>query len=849
LGPYVVIAGLGEGGMGEVYHAHDERLGRDVAIKVLPAAFASDPDRLRRIEREARAVGQLNHPNVLAIYDIGTHQGSPFLVTELLKGETLRTHLQNGPLGPRKAVDWAIQIAQGLAAAHQRGIVHRDLKPGNLFVTRDHLVKILDFGLAKVLEPESSQSDDKTLSTLTESGAVLGTTAYMSPEQARGDRADQRSDLFAFGAVLYEMLSGQRPFQGTSPVETLHAVLTLEPTPLAALKKDIAPALDEIVRHCLEKAPEERFQSARDLVFDLKRVSGTAIPTPIVGGRWSARRKRLMILMPLLAVFASGPICYVSGRQAGRLPPPDFHRLTYRRGYLSAARFAPEGHSLVYGACWDGGPLRLYSMRPESPESTPLSLPDAQLLSISSNGEMAILLRAVNDPGGFWRGTLARVALAGGAPREILDDVAFADWSPRGGDLALVYLVGGKYRLEYPVGNVLYETAGLIREVRFSPKGNLLAFFDAPTVSDRRASVAVVDLSGKKQDLTGSWPDVAGLAWSPDGREIWFGATESGMGHDLHAVSMAHKHRLVMRMAGGMTLHDVSRSGRVLVTRENYREVIAGLGPGQTQEHDLSWLDWSGAADLSPDGRTLLFSESGEGAGPNYAVCLRGTDGSSVVRLGDGLATSLSPDGKWALSVVAQPRPGIVLLPTGAGAPRRLEAEPVREFVWATWLPDGQKILFGGSEPGHAMRCYIQDLSGGKPSPIGPEGASLYTPCSPLSPDGRWLVLRGPDQKPALTMLQGGEELRPIPGLGVHDWPTRWADNHTLFVQHGGGVPLKVGRVDVASGSEELFREFAPGDLAGVTDIGNVVLSRNLSAYVYGYLRLLHDLYVVDGLR
>ncbi len=848
LGPYVVTAPLGAGGMGEVYRARDERLGRDVAIKVLPAALTADPDCLRRFEHEARAVGLLNHPNVLAVYDVGTHEGAPYLVTELLEGDTLRLHLQSGAVAVRKAVDWAIQIAQGLAAAHDKGIVHRDLKPENLFVTRDRRVKILDFGLAKLTQPESASENAETRSTLTESGTILGTSGYMSPEQARSEPADPRSDLFSFGAVFYEMLSGQRAFQGSSRIETLHAVLTQEPAQLAELNPGIPTALEEITRHCLEKNPAERFQSARDLVFDLVRAA--SVPSAVATHATEPLRnwRRLLVIVPVLAVLLSAPLFFIAGRRTGHSQPPDFQRLTYRRGYVSAARFAPEGHSLVYAAAWDGEPVRLFSMRPESPESTPLALPDAHLLSISQNGEMAILLRPVADVGGFWRGTLARMALAGGAPREILDSVVFADWSPQSGELAIVRPVGGQYRLEFPVGKVLYETPGFIRELRFSPEGDRIAFFDQPNSADRRATVAVVNLSGDKRVLSSEWPDIAGLAWSLDGEEVWFGATESGMGHDLHAVSLSGKHRLVMRMAGGLMLHDVSRGGRVLVTRENYRTAIAALAPGRAQESDLSWLDWSGGADLSPDGRVLLFTEAGEGVGPNYAVCLRGTDGSPVVRLGEGGAVGLSPDGKWALSIVAQPKPGMVLLPTGAGTERTLHTEPVDQVHWASWLPNGKEILFAGSESGSPSRCYVLDEDG-PPRPIGPVGASLYRPCRPVSPDGRRVVLKSPDETPVVVALDDGKELHPVPGLGAHDWPMRWADDRTLYVQHGGELPLKVGRVDVMTGHEEFFRDFMPADPAGVVSVGGVVLSQDLSAYIYTYTRLLHDLYLVDFLQ
>ncbi|HLN93764.1 MAG TPA: serine/threonine-protein kinase, partial [Thermoanaerobaculia bacterium] len=275
LGPYEILSPIGAGGMGEVYRAKDPRLGREVAVKVLPASFSKDPDRLRRFEHEARAAGVLNHPNITAVYDIGSVEGSPYVVSELLEGETLRSRLDAGPLAPRKALDYAIQIARGLAAAHEKGIVHRDLKPENLFVTKDGRVKILDFGLAKLIRSEEGVdlTELPTATVGTEPGIVMGTLGYMSPEQVRGKPTDHRSDIFAFGAILWEMLSGRRAFHADTPADTMTAILTKEPPDLSASGRDVPPGLERIVRHCLEKNVDERFHSAHDLAFDLEALS------------------------------------------------------------------------------------------------------------------------------------------------------------------------------------------------------------------------------------------------------------------------------------------------------------------------------------------------------------------------------------------------------------------------------------------------------------------------------------------------------------------------------------------------------------------------------------------------
>src|SRR5947209_4594989 len=414
--------------MGEVYRAHDNRLGRDVALKVLPSAFSSDADRLRRFEQEARAAGLLNHPNILAIYDVGAHDGTPFVVSELLEGETLRSRLKGGALALRKAIDYAQQIAHGLAAAHEKGIVHRDLKPENLFITRDGRVKILDFGLAKLAQPQfTSAAESATLTrrvaSMTTPGVIVGTVGYMSPEQVRGERVDHRSDLFSFGAILYEMLSGQRAFHENSAVETMNAILKEEPPELAQTSQQVSPAVERIVQHCLEKSVDERFQSARDIGFALEALSGlssasAAAAVTVTPARWS---RRWMIALGVLAIIAALALGTLVGVRVGEKPPPSFHRLTFRRGTIWSARFAPDGQTIIYGASWEGQPSETFSTRPESAEARTLGLPDASILAISSVGEMAVLLkpRFIGYP---IMGTLARAPLGGGAPREIAEN-------------------------------------------------------------------------------------------------------------------------------------------------------------------------------------------------------------------------------------------------------------------------------------------------------------------------------------------------------------------------------------------------------------------------------------------
>ncbi len=520
LGPYEIVALLGAGGMGEVYRARDTRLSRDVAIKVLPSAFSTDVDRLHRFEQEARAAGQLNHPNILSIYDIGVAEGSPFVVSELLEGETLREKLRNGALSPRKAVEYAVQISRGLGAAHGKGVVHRDLKPENLFVTRDARVKILDFGLAKLTAPEeaaSGASSAPTIVSQTESGVVLGTVGYMSPEQVRCQPADPRSDLFAFGAVLYEMISGRRAFKGDTPADTMSVILKEDPPELTQANRSVPPTLDRVVRRCLEKDPEERFQSARDLGFALEALSATssAEKTTATGNAKEKQSWKIALAMALLAIAA-----YLIGQRAGAPvsgAQPNFHPLTFRRGTLFNARFAPDGETVVYAAAWDGTPTGLYMTRADSPESRRLELTEGNLFAVSTSGEMAVSIGCTQFYIGDCGGTLARMPLSGGGPRAVLDQVTSADWSPDGKDLAVVHEVEGHRRVEFPAGHVVYDTTDWVTSARVSPDGDLIALAVHPAFLNDQGSVLIVDRRGNTRATAGPWNSLEGVAWSPSG--------------------------------------------------------------------------------------------------------------------------------------------------------------------------------------------------------------------------------------------------------------------------------------------------------------------------------------------
>ncbi|HUL78133.1 MAG TPA: serine/threonine-protein kinase [Vicinamibacteria bacterium] len=456
LGPYEVVSSLGSGGMGEVYRARDPRLGRDVAIKVIGGEGPPNPERLRRFEQEARSVAALQHPHILAVHDVGTYEGRPYLVLELLEGETLRERLSRGALPLRKAVEVAVQICDGLAAAHAHGVIHRDLKPENVFLVREGGVKLLDFGLAKLLEAPEAGGSEAATETATDRGVWVGTAGYVSPEQLRGQGATARSDVFALGAVLYEMLTGQRAFRGATKADTLAAILEKDPPAMALASGSVPAPLERVVLRCLEKDLDDRFQSARDVAYALEALSTGSASEPAMALPMPKSLRWLRTSAAILGVAAGVGFGFVVGRRAAEKAPPVFKTLTFRRGWLDQARFAPDGRTVIYGAGWDGKAVELFQTRTDSPESRPLGLVHAKVLSISSQGQMAILLDPSRRQGFFGLGTLAVVPLAGGTPRELLENVIAADWTPDGRDLCISHVQpNGEITIEQPPGTVL----------------------------------------------------------------------------------------------------------------------------------------------------------------------------------------------------------------------------------------------------------------------------------------------------------------------------------------------------------------------------------------------------------
>ena len=847
--------------MGIVYKAQDTKLGRTVALKFLAAHLLKDEEANKRFLREAKAAAALHHPNVCPVYEIGEEGGRTFLAMAFIEGENLEKHIKQGPLKLSEALDIGRQIAKGLQAAHDKKIVHRDIKPGNVIVDDEGHVTVMDFGLALLTEG----------SKLTQLDTTLGTVAYMSPEQAEGAEVDRRTDIWALGCVLYEMISGERPFTGVYDQALLYEIVHEKPEALTGVRTGVPVELEWLVEKCLAKTADERYQSAGEVLVDLavqrkKLESGKSAVGQTAVSRVDQQdteqqpgakpRRAVIAFAAAAALLILLAITFVAGTQFTDSAPamPTYQRLTFRRGTVTSARFAPDGNTIVYSAAWDGGRRQLYTTRPESSESRSLNIQDADILAISKTGEMALAGRpATNLIQSFGAGdknypaTLLQASLAGGAPREVLTDVLFADWTPDG-QLAVARMIEGRTRVELPVGTVLHETPDRISSFRISPGGDRIAFSERPAGFGGAWEVATVGGDGGKTVLsTDVGQDNLVLAWSPDADAIWYVTGWLG-GKTIRAVTLSGAGRVVQRAPVDLRLLDVSRDGSALVSRVNWRVAISCMAPGQTTEQELSWFDASEVDDMSPDGKTILFTEFGEGGGlDRWAAYLRKTTGEPAVRLGDGQAFALSPDGTTALTMLLGPRPEIVLLPTGAGEPVHIRNDSIRNYEAMDWAPDGRRIVFAGSASGQGVRCYVQDIDGGDPRPITPEGFSFELAQHPVSPDGEWVAAEA-DGPPSLFPIAGGEA-REIPGVEPDDKFLAWsADGRAIFVSPV-AVPRGVYRIDLSTGKRSLWRVLAPADPVGVINTYGIQISADEQSYCYSYARNISDLYLVEGLR
>ena len=911
LGSYEVQSLLGAGGMGEVYRARDVRVDRAVALKVLPEEFFESEERRQRFEREARMLASLNHPGIAVLYSFeeipssssssSSSSSRHLLVMELVEGDGLDMKIAAGALPLEESLSYAKQIAEALEAAHEKGIVHRDLKPANVKVSEDGRVKVLDFGLAKIFGEDSSKgnsgsglAESPTLTArATAAGVILGTAAYMSPEQARGKSVDKRTDVWAFGCVLYEMLTGRRAFEGETVSDTLAAVLMKEPD-WAALPEQTPAGVRRVLRKCLQRDAKVRLRDIGDARIDLEELSAagtssssgqlpfkekTALPSPTVGRSDATKHERgsknsLYLSWVIAAAFAAAAGALALRARAPRTGTAlAWHRLTFESGMVLSAGFA-SGGKVVYSAAWDGAPSAVYSTGVDFSESRILVAAPSKLLSVSRSGELAVLLRA--KPLGWFamEGTLARVPADGGTPRELLEKVMDASWSPDGSQLAIVRRAGGKVRLEFPPGHVLYETFGEITSPRFSPKGDRIAFADHPAKRGNWGTVSVVDLEGVRTVWSPVYEVIEGLVWAPSGRELWFGAEGERNAIQLFTVGAGRKPRLLAEAPGDLAPLAVDPDGRVLANRISVRAQIACALQGDSQPRDLASLGSSFLADLSPDGRKALLTYRGPGAQSSEGdVVLRPTDSDSFVRLGKGSAEALSPDGRWAAAVLwgneaftkiwanekfrgTPPRAdvpptavaSIVLLPTGAGEPRTLGMSGLAIIRAIGFHPDCRRLIVSASDSGQAERLWVREVEGGAaPRSLSPPGLYALTSAF-LSPDGRWAAAVDGEDALWLVPVEGGEPKR-MPGVEDGESFAGWTGDGKAFHVFRYSGKLVIHRVDFPTGSRRLWKEAFLPDPTGAQGPYAVVAAKDAEAWAAGYQSLLGELYLVEGLK
>ena len=873
LGPYEVLSILGTGGMAEVYRARDTRLGREVALKVVNEALAGDPELVRRFEQEARLAGSLNHPNLVAVHDVGFHEDAPYLITELLQGESLRARLLRGRIPLHLALEWGAQLARGLAAAHGRGIVHRDVKPENIFVTSDGHVKLLDFGIAKLAEAVRDKGPhglmDLTLTptgSATSTGSVLGTPGYMSPEQVRGESLDARTDIFSLGAVVYEMLSGKRALPGASVVESGYAILHNEPDPLPA---EVPTVVAQVVLHCLEKEPARRLQSASDLGFalDLLRNPTGSTSHPALAPGHAGRRARAMLLA--LAAVAAIAAAFVAGHHRASLAVtsiPEVEPITFRWGGISGARFLPDGR-VAYSGHFEGRPADVFISG--SPEAQTLGLPNVRLLSASTSAELAVLLHP--DWTREMRGTLAQVPSVGGEPRELADDITFADWSPHG-DLAVVRKEGTNSTLEYPLGHVLFRTTGSIGMPRFSRAGDRIAFLHHPSggpLPGSRSEVLVTDLMGQSRPWAQGVRSPGEVAWSADGSEVWFvhAGAVGWQPNLLSAVGPGGATRDIYRSTFPFVLLDVAKDGRVLIANVMVRNDLVYAGDGSGPQTLLSWSDWNDPAALSAEGK-VLFSifQRVPNSETELWVVLRSKSGSPAQRLAEGWAADLSPDGRWAL-VGSPDSTKLSAVPTGVGQVRSIPTGGLH-IGEARWMPDGKEVLVvGRSAHEDHFRLHRLASDASLAGPIG-EATLLGAPLR-ISRDGRWAAALDEGSRLVIISVRDGST-HPLPAVLLPDRnqvlqvrgvqpgavagalvPCGWAPDGSLWVSAAerSRAEARLLRLDPETGKVLQERTLRPDDPGGSSVLTDVVLSPDGRQVAYSYVRWVSSLAIVRGLR
>jgi len=836
---YRIERELGQGGMATVYLAQDLKHDRRVALKVLRPELAAVIG-AERFLQEIRTTANLQHPHILPLHDSGQVDGTVFYVMPYIEGESLRDRLTRDKQLPiDEALRVAREVADALGYAHERGIIHRDIKPENILLQRGHAL-VADFGIALAATSAGHR--------MTETGMSLGTPHYMSPEQAMGDRElTPRSDVYALGAMTYEMLLGEPPFTGPTAQSIVAKVMTEKPAPLIPRRERIPQTVEDAVLTALEKLPADRFESAAKfaeaLTEEAKRQRGKGAKTArpwLKDWRSVAVIGVALVASVLAVVFASR-----SGGEGNGLGQVTFLQKSFESQAIFRARFGPDGQTMVYSAALQGNAPHLYVVRPDFPLPSPLGPERTQLLAVSSKGELAVLLGARYLAHQLFVGTLARMPLGAGAPRELLADVREADWSPDGAELAIIHEVNGKDRLEFPIGKMLYEAPGYLSDLRVSPSGDAIALFEHPNRWDDRGEVILVDRAGRRTLLAEGYDALEGLAWTPDGKSVLYSGSIEGEYRQVHTVDRrGGQARLLLPSPGVLTIPDVAVGGRWLATSDVEQDRIFARLAGARGDADLSWLDRSQRPQLLEDGKRIVFTSAAIDAGNNYSTMLRRTDGAPAVRLGEGGAADVSPDGRWALALIYSP-PQLMLYPTGPGQARRLDHGEFQVFSAARFFPDGERLLVCGNEPGKAARCYVRPLGDGPQRPLTLEG----TDNGFVSPDGQQVVAHLTSGSYQVYPVQGGAP-RSIPSLGAGDEVLGWSpDSRALRIRQVGEIPVRVEQLDLVTGRRSLLVEIAPPDRAGVLSISRFSLGGDPGVYAYQTRIYVSQLFVVDGMR
>ena len=816
LGPYEIQTPLGAGGMGEVYRAHDPRLGRDVALKVLPAGLSLDPDRLKRFEQEARAVATLDHPNILAIHDVGRHQDLPYIVTELLEGETLRKRLAAGAIPFRKTLDYALQIAHGLAAAHDRGIVHRDLKPENVFVTRDDRVKILDFGLAKAVEAVRSDAQTMAAGSMTESGTILGTVGYMAPEQVRGQPVDHRADVFAFGCVLYEMIGGKRAFSAQTPADTLSAILSEEPPDLEVTTASLPPALTRIVRRCLEKSPGLRFQSAQDLAFAIENATGPSSalsgPQPSLTGRprWVARVLPILAALAIGAAIGAAAVARLAPRRGvdGSLAFGRTTAITHESGLELHPALSPDGAFVAYAA----GPsdqMHIYVRQ----------VAGGRAIDLTPTLEGSFGHPRWSDDGTriVFSGTTGAYVLPalGGVARRVLERAGMAEWSPDSSEIAYtteawtgrpahIYA----QRLDGGATRAVTDTETMEpNSLAWSPDGRFIAFtsgngsFAGPgrlvgNVAPSRIMV-VPAAGGTPVPITPGNALATSPTWTADGQRLLFVSNASGT-RDLFEVAIAADGRPrgePHRLTAGLNAHTValSRDGRrlayaTLTLSSNVWSIPVPPRPPISIREATPVTAGSQIVEglaLSPDGRWLAFDSNLAGNQDIYKMRLPDGEPEQVTSdPADEFEPSWSPDGTL-IAFHAWPRGNRDVFVIGADGHGRQDVTSLPGHEWfPDWSSDGSRIAFVDSNAGGVSVVRREGTGWSAPEPLYTDGLTVPI----FAPDGRSFVrapLRSVDGSDLqIAPADGGPQrillLAPVPGTTVMPASARWSPDGRL---------------------------------------------------------------------